>query len=92
MLPSRYSIQFGKTPARLSLIRVGMNTDHIDHEGFTSIPKALKKINIINIEQLILENGEWEVILLYLDMMSVMVLLKIRMVILTMIEVNGKCI
>ena len=43
--PSRYSIQFGKTPARLSLIRVGMNTDHIDHERFTSIPKALKKIN-----------------------------------------------
>ena len=36
--PSRYSIQFGKTPARLSLIRVGMNTDHIDHEGFISIP------------------------------------------------------
>ena len=43
--PSRYSIQFGKSPARLSLIRVGMNTDHIDHEGFISIPKALKKIN-----------------------------------------------
>ena len=43
--PSRYSIQFGKTPARLSLIRVGMNTDHINHDGFTSIPKALKKIN-----------------------------------------------
>jgi arylsulfatase A len=43
--PSRYSIQFGKTPARLSLIRVGMNTDHIDHEGFISIPKALKNIN-----------------------------------------------
>ena len=43
--PSRYSIQFGKTPARLSLIRVGMNTDHIDHDGFTSIPKALKKVN-----------------------------------------------
>ena len=43
--PSRYSIQFSKTPARLSLIRVGMNTDHIDHEGFTSIPKALKEIN-----------------------------------------------
>tara|TARA_Y100000813_G_scaffold169608_1_gene132153 strand:- start:2853 stop:4322 length:1470 start_codon:yes stop_codon:yes gene_type:complete len=43
--PSRYSIQFGKTPARLSLIRVGMNTDHIDHEEFISIPKALKKIN-----------------------------------------------
>ena len=43
--PSRYSIQFGKTPARLSLIRVGMNTDHIDHDGFTSIPKALKMVN-----------------------------------------------
>ena len=43
--PSRYSLQFGKTPARLSLIRVGMNTDHIDHEGFTSIPKALKNVN-----------------------------------------------
>ncbi len=43
--PSRYSIQFGKTPARLSLIRVGMNTNHIDHDGFTSIPKALKKVN-----------------------------------------------
>ena len=43
--PSRYSIQYGKTPARLSLIRVGMNTDHINHEGFISIPKALKKIN-----------------------------------------------
>ena len=43
--PSRYSIQFGKTPARLSLIRVGMNTDHIDHRGLISIPKALKKIN-----------------------------------------------
>ena len=43
--PSRYSIQFGKTPARLSMIRVGMNTDHINHEGFISIPKALKKIN-----------------------------------------------
>ena len=43
--PSRYSIQFGKTPARLSLIRVGMNTDHINHEDFISIPKALKKNN-----------------------------------------------
>ena len=43
--PSRYSIQFGKTPARLSMIRVGMNTDHINHEDFISIPKALKKIN-----------------------------------------------
>ena len=41
--PSRYSIQFGKTPARLSLIRVGMNTDHIDHEGFYQYPKSSKK-------------------------------------------------
>ena len=43
--PSRYSIQFGKTPARLSLIRVGMNSDHIDHKGTISIPKALKQID-----------------------------------------------
>jgi len=43
--PSRYSIQFGKTPARLSLIRVGMNTSHINHEELVSIPKALKKID-----------------------------------------------
>ena len=43
--PSRYSIQFGKTPARLSLIRVGMNSDHIPHEKLKSIPKALKEVN-----------------------------------------------
>tara|TARA_B110000003_G_scaffold54091_1_gene53952 strand:+ start:1257 stop:2711 length:1455 start_codon:yes stop_codon:yes gene_type:complete len=43
--PSRYSIQFGKSPARLSLIRVGMNTDHIDHEGWTSIPRAIKAVD-----------------------------------------------
>lgn len=43
--PSRYSIQFGKTPARLSLIRVGMNSDHIPHEKFKSIPKALKEVD-----------------------------------------------
>ena len=30
--PSRYSIQFGQTPARLKMIRVGMNTNHIHHE------------------------------------------------------------
>ena len=42
--PSRYSIQFGQTPARLKMIRVGMNTDHIDHNKL-SIPKQLKKIN-----------------------------------------------
>ena len=38
--PSRYSIQFGKTPARLSLIRVGMNSDHIPHEKIKSILEA----------------------------------------------------
>lgn len=43
--PSRYSLQFGKTPARLSLIRVGMNTNHINHNELISIPKALKKVN-----------------------------------------------
>ena len=43
--PSRYSIQFGKTPARLSLVRVGMNSDHIPHEKMKSIPKALKEID-----------------------------------------------
>lgn len=43
--PSRYSLQFGQTPARLSLIRVGMNSDHINHQGMLSIPKALKKLN-----------------------------------------------
>ena len=43
--PSRYSIQFGQTPARLKMIRVGMNTDHIDHEAKISIPKQLKIIN-----------------------------------------------
>ena len=43
--PSRYGIQFGKTPARLSLIRVGMNSSHIQHEEYASIPKALKEID-----------------------------------------------
>ena len=43
--PSRYSIQFGQTPARLKMIRVGMNTEHIDHEAKISIPKQLKIIN-----------------------------------------------
>tara|TARA_B000000477_G_scaffold110769_1_gene104488 strand:- start:2561 stop:3997 length:1437 start_codon:yes stop_codon:yes gene_type:complete len=43
--PSRYSIQFGQTPARLKMIRVGMNTDHINHETDFTIPKQLKKIN-----------------------------------------------
>ena len=43
--PSRYSIQFGQTPARLKMIRVGMNTDHINHETELSIPKQLKLIN-----------------------------------------------
>ena len=43
--PSRYSIQFGQTPARLKMIRVGMNTEHINHEAKISIPKQLKIIN-----------------------------------------------
>ena len=43
--PSRYSIQFGKTPARMSFIRVGMSTSHINHKKLVSIPKALKQIN-----------------------------------------------
>jgi arylsulfatase A-like enzyme len=43
--PSRYSIQFGKTPARMSFIRVGMSSSHINHKELVSIPKALKKIN-----------------------------------------------
>ena len=43
--PSRYSIQFGQTPARLKMIRVGMNTKHIHHETPYTIPKLLKSIN-----------------------------------------------
>ena len=43
--PSRYSIQFGQTPARLKMIRVGMNTNHINHQSSFTIPKLLKKIN-----------------------------------------------
>ena len=43
--PSRYSIQFGKTAARLKMIRVGMNTSHIDHNQPNTIPKVLKDIN-----------------------------------------------
>ena len=40
--PSRYSIQFGQTPARLSLVRVGMNSFGflripLDSLGFSSI-------------------------------------------------------
>ena len=43
--PSRYSIQFGQSPARLKMIRVGMNTKHINHNTDFTIPKLLKKIN-----------------------------------------------
>ena len=43
--PSRYSIQFGQTPARLKMIRVGMNTNHINHQTPYTIPKLLKKVN-----------------------------------------------
>lgn len=43
--PSRYSIQFGQTPARLRMIRVGMSTKHINHNTPITIPKLLKRIN-----------------------------------------------
>ncbi len=43
--PSRYGIQFGQTPARLKMIRVGMNTNHINHQTPFTIPKLLKKID-----------------------------------------------
>ncbi len=43
--PSRYSIQFGQTPARLQMIRVGMNTSHINHKTEYTIPKLLRKVN-----------------------------------------------
>jgi len=43
--PSRYSIQFGQTPARLQMIRVGMNTNHIDHNNTMSLAKEIKKAN-----------------------------------------------
>ncbi|NCG04964.1 MAG: sulfatase-like hydrolase/transferase [Bacteroidetes bacterium] len=43
--PSRYAIQLGQTPARLRMIRVGMNTNHINHNTPFTIPKLLKKIN-----------------------------------------------
>ena len=43
--PSRYSIQFGQTPARLKMIRVGMNTNHINHQTALTIPKLLKSID-----------------------------------------------
>ena len=43
--PSRYSLQFGKSAARLNMIRVQMNTDHIDHTTELTIPKVLKKVN-----------------------------------------------
>lgn len=43
--PSRYAIQFGQTPARLKMIRVGMNTSHINHDTELTIPKLLKSIN-----------------------------------------------
>ncbi len=43
--PSRYSIQFGQTPARLKMIRVGMDTQHINHQTPITIPKLLNKIN-----------------------------------------------
>ena len=41
--PSRYSLQFGKSAARLNMIRVQMNTDHIDHNITWKYPCYLYK-------------------------------------------------
>ena len=43
--PSRYSIQFGKSPARLRLIRVGMDASHIPHAEWQSIAKVLRSVD-----------------------------------------------
>lgn len=43
--PTRYSLQTGRTPARVGHIKVGQSTAKIDHEGFLSIPKILKAAN-----------------------------------------------
>ena len=45
--PSRYSLQFGKSAARLNMIRVQMNTDHINHTTELTIPKILKKVKFL---------------------------------------------
>ena len=91
--PSRYSIQFGQTPARLQMIRVGMNTNHIDHNNTMTLAKEIKK-QILYIKQLILENGEWIVIPKLWDMIKAMVQQKIKMVILIIIlgNYNGEII
>ena len=77
--PSRYSIQFGQTPARLKMIRVGMNTSHINHSTDLTIPKQLKSVNLI-ILRLILVNGELMLSLQFLVMTTVMGLQVIKMV------------
>ena len=38
--PSRYSIQFGKSPARMRMIRVGMDASHIPHDEWWSIARV----------------------------------------------------
>jgi len=43
--PSRYSIQFGKSPARLRMIRVGMDASHIPHAEWQSIAKVLQSVD-----------------------------------------------
>tara|TARA_B100000989_G_scaffold58087_1_gene39469 strand:+ start:1228 stop:2646 length:1419 start_codon:yes stop_codon:yes gene_type:complete len=43
--PSRYSIQFGKSPARMRLIRVGMDAGHIPHGQWVSIAKLLRNVD-----------------------------------------------
>lgn len=43
--PSRYSIQFGKSPARMRVIRVGMDTGHLRHDEWPTISKVLCNID-----------------------------------------------
>ena len=43
--PSRYSIQFGKSPARMRMIRVGMDASHIPHDEWWSIARVLRNID-----------------------------------------------
>ena len=40
--PSRYSIQFGQSPAKLNMIRVAMSTNHINHKTDFTLPKMIK--------------------------------------------------
>ena len=66
------------------MIRVGMNTNHIDHNKARTLAKEIKKA-ILSIKQLILENGVWIVIPKLWDTIKAMVQQKIKMVILIII-------